>query len=138
MTTVYISSALRQAVYARANGRCEYCLIPESVVLAAHQVDHIIALKHGGLSDLNNLALSCTLCNKHKGSDLASLDPETGQVTPLYHPRRDRWAEHFELEGGRIVPRTAAGRATARLLQLNTPERVDERLLLVAAGLLEV
>lgn len=61
----YISSALRKLVYERANGYCEYCLIPEIATLAIHQIDHIIAEKHGGLTESNNLALSCIFCNKY-------------------------------------------------------------------------
>ena len=63
MTHAYIPATLRRLVYERADGRCEYCLTPESVALMAHQVDHIIAQKHGGLSSPDNLALSCALCN---------------------------------------------------------------------------
>jgi len=64
----YIPSALRQEVYDRAGGCCEYCLIPETAVLVPHEVDHIIAQKHGGLTESGNLALSCTVCNKYKGA----------------------------------------------------------------------
>jgi 5-methylcytosine-specific restriction endonuclease McrA len=80
-------------------GCCEYCFTPEIASFAAHEVDPIVAQKHGGLTQEDNLALSCTLCNKHKGTDLASIDPNTGEITPLYHPRRDRWFEHFCLVG---------------------------------------
>ena len=132
----YIPSGLRQEVYDRARGRCEYCLIPETAVLVSHEVDHIIAQKHGGLTESGNLALSCTVCNKYKGTDLASLDPETGTVTPLFHPRRERWIDHFRLVGGEIVPLTATGRVTVRLLQLNHPNQIQDRNLLLAAGML--
>ena len=71
--------------------RCEYCRISEDLVFAAHQIDHIIAVKHRGETEIDNLALSCALCNKHKGSDIASIDPVTGEVVALYHPRRDTW-----------------------------------------------
>jgi 5-methylcytosine-specific restriction endonuclease McrA len=128
-----VSAALRRAVADRAGGRCEYCGMPEAVVFAPHEVDHIIAQKHGGRTEAENLAFSCTLCNKHKGSDIASLDPETGTIVPLFHPRRERWSEHFRLAGARVVPLTSAGRVTVRLLQLNHPDRVAERELLIAA-----
>ena len=133
-----ISAALRAQVRDRAKRRCEYCLAPESVTLIEHEVDHIIALKHGGRTVTENLALCCTLCNKHKGSDIASIDTDTGEMLPLFHPRRDRWHDHFELRGAEIVPRTAVGRAMARLLQLNRPERVKERDLMVQAKLLDL
>jgi len=134
----YISVELRRLVYERANGQCEYCLIPETVVLVSHEVDHIIAQKHGGPTESDNLALSCTLCNKHKGSDLASLDPVTDDIVPLYHPRQDRWLDHFQLSNTQIVPLTPKGRVTVRLLQLNTPERIEERELLITAELFQL
>ena len=131
-----VSAALRTQVRDRAKRRCEYCLVPESVTLVEHEIDHIIAVKHGGQAIAENLALCCTLCNKHKGSDIASIDPDTGGMQPLFHPRRDRWHDHFELRGTEMVPRTAVGRATVRLLHLNLPERVLERELMVQANLL--
>lgn len=76
MSAPHIPAPLRRSVYERAAGRCEYCRIPDTLTLAPHEIDHIIAVKHGGLTESENLALSCTLCNKRKGSDLASLDPE--------------------------------------------------------------
>jgi 5-methylcytosine-specific restriction endonuclease McrA len=135
VSNTYIPPALRRLVYERASRSCEYCLIPETAVFAVHEIDHIIAQKHGGPTDADNLALSCTLCNKHKGSDLASLDPETGLIVPLYHPRRDHWTDHFQVHVGQVVPLTPTGRVTVRLLQLNHPDRVEERTLLIAAKL---
>jgi 5-methylcytosine-specific restriction endonuclease McrA len=127
MSKTYISASLRQQVRSRAGDCCEYCLIPETVAFASHEIDHIIAEKHGGQTTEENLALSCTICNKYKGSDLTSIDPQTGQIEPLFHPRRDRWAEHFAIENARIEPLTPQGRVTVRLLQLNQPQRIAER-----------
>lgn len=76
MSPTYIPIALRRLVYERAEGCCEYCLMPETAVFATHEIDHILAQKHGGKTEANNLALACALCNKYKGSDLASLDEE--------------------------------------------------------------
>jgi len=67
--SAYISAELRHLVTERAEGRCEYCLIPEFAGFAVHEIDHIIPRKHGGLTEADNLALSCMLCNKHKGTD---------------------------------------------------------------------
>ena len=138
MSRASITARLRRLVAERAHGQCEYCLTPEIAAFVAHEVDHIIAQKHGGETEADNLALSCTLCNQHKGTDIASLDPQTGQLTPLYHPRRDRWTDHFRLAEAHIVPLTAVGRVTVWLLQLNQPERVAERELLLAAGALRL
>lgn len=138
MSQAYVPAALRRRVHERAGGACEYCLIPEGMTFAPHEVDHIVAQKHGGTTEEANLALSCTLCNKHKGTDLASIDPETGELTPLFHPRRHRWSEHFELANEQLAALTPIGRVTVRLLQLNHPDRLEERALLLAADLLRI
>lgn len=137
MSTTYISVALRKQVYERANGCCEYCLIPDVASFSAHEIDHIIAEKHDGRTESENLALSCNLWNKYKGSDLASVDPETEKIVPLYHPRQNLWREHFRLSGGEFMPLSPVGRVTIRLLQLNRRDRVEERQLLIQAGILE-
>ena len=134
MSRSYISVELRKRVAERAHGCCEYCLIPEIAVLFAHQVDHIIAEKHGGLTEAANLALACAICNKYKGSDIASLD--VNEVVRLFHPRRDSWNAHFALSNAEITPLTAVGRVTVSLLQLNRTERIAERDLLIKAGVL--
>lgn len=127
---------IHRLVAERAGFRCEYCLVPDSLTFAPHEVDHIIALKHGGRSLLDNLAYTCVICNRRKGSDVASFDIVTDRVVPLYHPRRDVWADHFQLDGARIVPRTPQGRATVSLLRLNRPSRLAERHLLLEGGML--
>ncbi len=134
----YIPALLRQEVYDRANGTCEYCLIPQEVSFVSLEVDHIIARKHGGETESKNLALACSLCNKYKGSDLTSIDPESNIITPLFHPRIEKWIEHFHLNEAKIVPITPTGRVTAALLQLNQSERVAERKLLISVGVLQI
>ncbi len=123
----YIPETLRQLIDYRVNGRCEYCLLHERYTIKRHEVDHIYAEKHGGETIEANLCLSCIDCNRYKGSDLASIDPLTGDIVRLYHPRRDVWDDHFVINAGRIEPQTAIGRVTVRLLRLNDPDRVDER-----------
>jgi hypothetical protein len=83
---------------------------------------------------LENLALACYDCNRHKGPNLASVDPQTGQSAFLFNPRRQQWAEHFRLDGAMILPLTPIGRATAALLRFNSPDRVRLRLELQKAG----
>jgi hypothetical protein len=136
MSQTYVPAALRRLVRERAKDRCEYCLIPEAATFAPHSIDHIVAEKRGGKTEAESLANSCTVCNLRKGSDLTSVDPETGQIVALFHPRRDRWTEHFRLVGGRIEPLTPVGRVTERLLQFNLPDRIIEREQLLAAGVL--
>ncbi|MBC5798265.1 HNH endonuclease [Sphaerospermopsis sp. FACHB-1094] len=129
MSKSYISNNLRQMVFNRAQGCCEYCLIPEKLVLANHQIDHVIAEKHGGATVLENLALSCSLCNQAKGSDIASIDPDSGDTVRLYNPRKDIWQEHFILnsQSGMIEPLTAIGRVTVQLLRMNRVEYLPVR-----------
>jgi hypothetical protein len=122
-----IGAALRELVRSRAAGLCEYCGIPEQLTLSEHEIDHVIALKHAGQTVVENLALCCAVCNRYKGSDIASIDPDSGEVTPLFHPRRNSWDEHFEMRHGEIRGLTACGRTTARLLRLNSPMRIRER-----------
>jgi len=78
--------------------------------------------------------LSCFDCNRHKGSDIASFDPETGKLTPLFNPRYDRWREHFRLNGAEINPITPTGRVTVYLLQMNSDEQLIKRSALIALG----
>lgn len=131
----YISSALRQFVIQRANNRCEYCLFPRQISLFVFEMEHILAEKHGGETTATNLALACPYCNRAKGTDLGSIDPDTNQLTPFFNPRIQVWETHFELdENAQILPLTPEGRVTARILQFNEPERVLERQRLRAVG----
>jgi len=129
-----ISDELRAEVARRARRRCGDCLIDEDDAGFPHQVDHILSRKHGGSSTSQNLAYACVVCNRHKGSDVASIDPDTGEIVPLFDPRRARWADHFRLNRPWIEPISSIGRATARLLQLNASERILERRLLQSLG----
>jgi len=129
-----VSEELRAEVARRAGGCCEYCLIHEDDAGFPHQVDHILSRKHGGSSASNNLAYACVICNRLKGSDVASIDPRTGGIVRLFDPRSDRWADHFRLEGAVIEPVSSIGSATVRLLRLNAPERTSERGLLQSLG----
>jgi len=133
MTSARISAELRQLVSQRAQGRCEYCLLHQDFSIYTHEVDHVIAQKHDGPTIAENLALSCFSCNRHKGADLTTFDPATGEITLLFNPRRQIWSDHFLLDNsGRIDGITPPGRATAKLLMFNTPTRILERQLLMA------
>jgi len=134
MSTTSISVNLRRQVIDRANGCCEYCLIPDGLSFYPHEVDHVIAEKHGGATHIDNLALACWRCNRHKGTDLTSIDPQTGVITPLFNPRTQHWMDHFHLREATIEPLTSEGRVTVHLLQLNHPDRVEERRVLTNKG----
>src|ERR1700722_370323 len=104
-----ISQQLRREIRARAGGRCEYCRLHEKLLLSGCEVDHVISRKHGGVTELSNLALSCARCNRAKGTDVGSSHPGTGALIRLFNPRSDVWNEHFALDGARIVGITPVG-----------------------------
>jgi len=140
MSKTYVNAVLRRTVSDRAQNCCEYCLIPEMLTLSSHQVDHVIAEKHGGKTIEGNLALSCSLCNQAKGSDIASIDSQTGDIVRLYHPRQDCWTDHFDLKGesGVIFPLTAIGRVTEQLLRINRISSLPVRQILAQNGIISM
>ena len=138
MSKTYVPAQLRRQVAENARDCCEYCLQPELFSLGVHQIDHVIAEKHGGKTLLRNLAFACNRCNIYKGSDIASIDPETEITTRLYHPRRDRWSDHFQLQEEVLVPLTDIARTTVWLLQLNSAYRLRERKTWLASGLIYI
>ncbi len=135
MSVTHIPLELRRTVFRRAKHQCEYCLIDEQDTFLGCQIDHVIAEKHGGQTTLENLAVACTLCNRAKGSDIATLVESI--LTPLFNPRRDTWQGHFQFGDDlmTIQPRTSTGQGTITLLNLNAPERLLERQLLQEMGL---
>jgi len=130
-----IPDSLRRIVAERAGNRCEYCLLPESLAVHKHEPDHIVPLQHGGETDESNLALACFRCNRYKGPNIGSFDPQTGKLVPLFNPRIHHWEEHFELRGAIIHPLTPEARVTVKLFRLNDEDRVAERKRLIAARL---
>jgi glutaredoxin len=133
----YVPAQVRQLVIERANGRCEYCRYPQEAAMLGFEMEHIIAEKHGGATEMQNMALACPYCNRAKGTDLGSIDPETGLLTAFFNPRTQQWSEHFRLEGTEIVPLTAEGRVTVVILQFNDPARVKERARLIGTDVFD-
>ncbi len=130
-----MDAASRDFVRARAAGRCEYCRLSQGhAPLIRFWLEHIVARQHGGTDDLGNLALSCPHCNRHKGPNLSAINPLSGSVVPLFHPRTQRWRDHFVLDDIRIRGLTPTGRATADLLRMNADDRLDIRAHLRACG----
>lgn len=125
---VYVPDALRRLVVERAACACEYCSLPDSLSFYTHEVDHVVALKHQGKTNAENLAYAYWRCNRFKGSDLGSFDPETGEFCFLFNPRQHDWDEHFKLNEGQIAGLTPEGRTTAVLLKFNADKRLQERL----------
>lgn len=121
----------RRFVRIRGEHRCEYCgLRQENSPLVPLQVEHVIPKKHGGDDSRDNLALACVDCNLHKGTNIAGFDPITGALTPLFHPRKHVWEEHFVWVGIEIHGTTPIGRVTVNVLDLNGSERIEFRQLL--------
>jgi hypothetical protein len=129
-----MDAALIRLVWQRARSCCEYCRMPQAYDDRPFEIDHIISRKHQGPTVAGNLALSCFRCNSFKGSDISGRDAKTGKLTPLFNPRRHKWATHFRWEGPYLIGRTATGRVTVALLQINDTLRVELREELIAEG----
>lgn len=136
MSGGYISAKLRLEVVLRAGEICEYCLVHRDDSCFGYAVDHVISVKHGGRTELDNLALACASCNQRKGTDVGSILPPGGKFVPLFNPRSDVWSEHFRLSKDAVIihPRSDVGRVTVRLLGLNDFDRQVERTLLREDG----
>jgi hypothetical protein len=132
-----VPNVLRKAVISRANHCCEYCRVSDVDSYYGFQIDHIISVKHGGKTHLSNLAYSCPDCNRYKGSDLGTYIDNSLTLIRLFHPRVDRWHEHFEHDSsGLITAQTNIGIATLKVLSMNHPDRIVERRLLWQLDLL--
>ncbi len=134
MSLTYVPIELRRLVAMRAGFICEYCLLHEDDTCFGCEIDHIISEKHGGSTVAENLAWTCSVCNRSKGSDIGSLDWETNQFTRFFNPRNDHWTDHFQLRDSTIEPLTSIGRVTVAILGCNAWERVLEREALIVAG----
>jgi 5-methylcytosine-specific restriction endonuclease McrA len=120
---------MRSQVEKRAACRCEYCHAPQGVCAYTFHLEHILPRTKGGVTALSNFALACFPCNNAKAAHVSGIDPETGEETPLFHPRKQRWEEHFEWSRDftRIRGRTPVGRATVERLRMNARLQVKAR-----------
>ena len=132
-----MTDAVRRVVRTRASSRCEYCLLPEALVVLPFEMEHVIPIQHGGTDALGNLAYACLHCNRHKGPNLAGIDPITSRtkLVRLFNPRRHVWAFHFVWEGSTLAGRTAIGRVTGHVLNMNAGLMVTLRDELIEEGL---
>jgi hypothetical protein len=126
---------LVRLVWERARERCEYCQMPQAFSILPFEIDHIIAVKHHGKTIASNLALTCAYDNDFKGPNIAGIDPLTGRLVRLFHPRRHNWHYHFRWDGPILVGRTAMGRTTIDVLNINLALRVAQREALIEAEL---
>jgi hypothetical protein len=131
-----VTAQQKKVVAERANGCCEYCRSQVRFAIQPFSIEHIIPRSAGGETVLDNLALSCQGCNNHKYNKIEGRDPVSGELVPLYHPRKQRWSEHFAWNGEftRIIGLTPTGRSTVEVLQLNREGVVNLRRVLYAMG----
>lgn len=129
-----MNETLRNVVWRRADSRCEYCRMHQDCDPLNFEVEHVIPQKHGGPSVEDNLALACFACNRHKGPNLAGLDPQNGSLTRLFDPRKDVWRAHFRWAGARLAGISDVGRTTIDVLNINAPHRLAHREALIEEG----
>ncbi len=136
MSETRLIAKLKRMVFQRANGCCEYCRSQVEFCPDPFSIEHIIPRILGGLFELLNLALSCQGCNNHKFICIAAVDVVTGEMVPLYHPRQQRWSEHFAWngDGSLLIGLTPTGRVTIERLQLNRRGVVNLRRMLFATN----
>src|SRR2546421_11756139 len=107
-------------------------ILPVSAPSVSYRTHH--RPKHGGATTESNLAQACTRCNFHKGPNLSGIDPDSGTLVRLFHPRNDIWHEHFVWDGPHVRGVTAIGRATIAVLEINHILRVEARMKLIEEG----
>jgi hypothetical protein len=130
-----VSGELSRTVRDRAQARCQYCRLHESLQGATFHIEHVIPLSKGGSSSLENLALACPGCNLHKAAGISAIDPMTGQRVRLFHPNLQLWPDHFRFIGYQVEGLTAEARATIETLDLNNSRRQRIRAVEEAFGL---
>jgi len=126
---------LEEFVWQRACHRCEYCQVPQACDRLPFEIDHVIAKKHRGPTQADNLGLACFACNNHKGPSIAGVDSKTKRIVQLFNPRRHKWSRHFRWNGPMLIGRTPIGRATIAVLEINLPYRVAFRQGLIHEGI---
>jgi hypothetical protein len=127
---------LEKLIWRRAVQCCEYCRMAQEYDVLTFQVDHIVAVCHGGPTIDSNLYLACFLCNSYKGPNLTGVDRKTKKVA--LNPRKQRWTAHFRWTGAVLVGKTAVGRATIATLRINLIHRVAQRRELIEKGMFPI
>ena len=134
--STYISAPLRRFVAERADFRCEYCRIFDNDSYFSFHIDHIISIKHGGITSEENLAYACQICNLNKGTDIYTFLDNPDEPIRFFHPRKDVWSTHFYIDvSGEIIPRTSIAEASLKILDLNHPESIIERKEMIHMGI---
>lgn len=136
MGSKYISPALRQEVHERAGNCCEYCYAQLGFSPDPFNAEHILPVSKGGKTVSDNLSLACFGCNNAKGTATTAVDPLTGQMVALYHPRQQQWSDHFRWNSTctNIIGISPHGRATVACLKLNRSGLTNLRRILYEAN----
>lgn len=136
MSNERVTAEQRRLVIERAKSCCEYCISQMNFSTQSFSVEHILPCAKGGSSALENLALSCQGCNNHKFTKIEGFDPVTEQLVPLFHPRKQRWREHFAWNEDYtiVIGLTSTGRTTVNELYLNRSGLLNLRRVLFASG----
>lgn len=87
----YLPEEVKSVVRAQANNQCGYCRSLQKYVLGILEIDHITPTAAGGSDDIDNLWLSCRLCNSFKGARTHAYDPLTEKRSLLFNPRKQNW-----------------------------------------------
>jgi hypothetical protein len=128
-----MAKSRRQRVIERAGNSCEYFQMSQGCTMLPHEVDHIRSQKLHGPTAMDNLCLACAQCNSFKGTLASGYDPVTDDMVRRFNPRVDEWDEHFHWDGPLLVGKTAIGRTTIDVLNINALLRVEHRRLLIEA-----
>ena len=130
------STRQKQAVIERAHRCCEYCRSQMRYATQTFSIEHLFPEQLGGKTTLDNLALSCQGCNNHKFTKTTAVDPVSREIVPLYHPRKQRWHDHFAWTQNFtvVLGLTPTGRATVQALHLNREGLLNIRQLLFEKG----
>ena len=136
MAREYISGKLKQQVFDRAKGECEYCRSQTKFSSTNFEIEHIYPLSRGGSTSFDNLALACRTCNSYKASRIEAIDPISKQIVLLYHPRQMKWHTHFIWSNDTLMMLglTPIGRVTISILDINREGVINLRELLRERG----
>jgi hypothetical protein len=133
MARAKISAAQKRRIAERAGGCCEYRRSQAKYAIQSFSIEHIVP---GESNHNENLAYACQGCNNHKYNKTHASDPISQDVVALFHPRKQRWSEHFAWSSDccLMFGITPCGRATVAALQLNRTGVVNLRQVLVSIG----
>ena len=128
-----IPTKVKNEVALRLNYKCEYCFLPEKASFYNFHIDHIRSIKHGGSSEIDNLAYCCPDCNYFKGTDIASFS-KNDELVLFFNPRIQEWSEHFEILDGIVLGKTDIGNVTEQIFKFNDIDRLIFRIELIKLG----